>query len=104
MGKIKGPNVSSREVKLQAGWNGDSPWPGAIRAAPSEADRPLACPLPRPVWLLLVLKLIEGERRGLWWYWSPSSNGFGEIGSDAPFLAQYSSRISVCFRLTASLL
>jgi hypothetical protein len=44
-GNIKGPKVSSRCVRLQAGWYADKICPGSSRAVPSDAERFLPWPL-----------------------------------------------------------
>jgi hypothetical protein len=46
IGNIKGPNVSSRLVRLHAGCIGESLWPGDINAMRSEEDLFLVWPFP----------------------------------------------------------
>jgi len=99
MGKIRGPKVSSSEVRLHAGWNGDRRWPGGIKAAPSEADRFLVWPRRGPG--RPDLKLRAGDDTGV------STIGFSGCGTDvslAPLWSQYSSRSCVCFPSVANAL
>lgn len=94
MGKIRGPNLSRRLVRLQAGWYGESLFPGGIRAAPSEADR-------LRLWVLRWkgCEIRDGELTGV----SPERRRL-PLPAFSRLATQYSSRILVFLRSSANFL
>jgi hypothetical protein len=106
MGNTKGPNLSSKLVKLQAGWYGDSLCSAGASEFPSEADRFLVCPF--LVWSCCGCCAGGSENvtaagvvvMGV----SPASGGGSGASLRALWASQYVSRSGVSERSLASLL
>ena len=95
---MRGPNLSRRLVKLQAGWYGESLCSGATSAAPSEAERFLLCPL--RFWFGSDGKAMPAELTGA----SSLGSWLGRLSGCGLLVSQYFSRMGVSLRFSASFL